>query len=147
MIKKPTKPCWVCGSSDFWQRPDGSWLCNRCHPNPNPGSSPGKEGHALEVLALRDRVTLGNEKLFQAWLQIRELAHDSEEWSWQMDKWAEAQHKLSLLCSELKLKGYTDCLYIENGKKTRSCLSNPDGFWCCVCSSSYPYWEKDLMSL
>jgi len=31
---KPTKPCCICGSNDWWQRPDGGWLCNKCHPNP-----------------------------------------------------------------------------------------------------------------
>ena len=31
---KPAKPCYICGSSDWWQRPDGDWLCNKCHPKP-----------------------------------------------------------------------------------------------------------------
>lgn len=105
-----------------------------------------KESHSPEVLALRDRVKKGNDKLFQAWLQIRELA-DKEEWSRQMDRWSEAGQKLHALCDELKLKGYNDCLYLENGKKVRSCLDNPDGFWCQVCPSVYPYWEAELMNL
>ncbi|GAH11834.1 unnamed protein product [marine sediment metagenome] len=103
--------------------------------------------YSPEVLALRDRVRLGNYKLFRAWQQIKELAHDSEQWSQQIDRWHDATEKLSLLCSELKLKGYADCLYMENGKRTKSCLSNPDGFFCQVCSSIYPYWELELMSL
>ncbi len=69
--------------------------------------------YSPELLALRDRVKLGNNKLFKAWLQIREIAHDSEEWARQMELWHQAAEKLSLLCSELKLKGYTDCLYIK----------------------------------
>lgn len=149
-MQKPNKPCYVCGSSAWWQRPDGQWLCNRCHPNPNPSpnpsSNPGKEGPALEALALRDRVIKGNDKLFQAWLQIREL-EDGEEKEYQLDRWNEAQERLHSLCLELKAKGYHDCLYIENGKKTRSCLSNPDGFWCQVCPSKIPYWEQELMNL
>lgn len=30
---KPDKPCYVCGSNDWWLR-DDEWLCNRCHPEP-----------------------------------------------------------------------------------------------------------------
>ena len=36
----PEKPapvvrrCGVCGGRDFWQRADGGWLCNVCHPDP-----------------------------------------------------------------------------------------------------------------
>lgn len=100
-----------------------------------------------EVLALRDRVKKGNDKLFQAWQQIRELAHDTEEWSRQMELWHQAGKKLNSLCTELKLKGYGDCLYLENGKRMKSCLDNLDGFWCQVCPSSIRYWDKELMSL
>jgi len=103
--------------------------------------------YSPEVLALRDRVKKGNDKLFQAWLQIRELAHNSDEWSKQMELWHQASEKLGVLCTELKLKGYGDCLYLENGKKTKSCLDNPDGFGCQVCPSSIRYWDKELMSL
>jgi len=24
----------VCGSTNWWQRPDGGWVCGRCHPKP-----------------------------------------------------------------------------------------------------------------
>lgn len=101
-----------------------------------------KETHSPEALALRARVIKGNQKLFQAWLEIRELADDREEWSRQMDKWDQAVKKLILLCTELKLRGYTECLYLEDGKKVKRCLDNPDGFWCQVCPSIYPYWEN-----
>jgi len=101
--------------------------------------------YSPEVLALRDRVKLGNEKLFKAWQQIREL--NSAEWSYQMELWYQAGKKLNVLCIELNLKGYGDCLYLENGKKTKSCLDNADGFWCQVCPSSIRYWDKELMSL
>lgn len=105
--------------------------------------------YSPEVLALRDRVKKGNDKLFQAWLQIRELAHNSDEWSKQMELWHQASEKLGVLCTELKLKyHYCDCLYLDElGKKTRSCLNNSGGFWCQVCSSDYPYWQNELMSL
>ncbi|GAH31958.1 unnamed protein product [marine sediment metagenome] len=82
-MERPTKPCYVCGSSTWWQRPDGGWLCGRCHPNPNPGpgpipgdeapqvSQPNKGKYSSETLALRDRVILGNKKLNDAWEQIK----------------------------------------------------------------------------
>jgi hypothetical protein len=28
----PAAPCRVCGGLSYWQRPDGGWLCSRCHP-------------------------------------------------------------------------------------------------------------------
>lgn len=28
------KPCPVCGGNDFYPLPDGSRVCNRCHPKP-----------------------------------------------------------------------------------------------------------------
>ena len=30
----PTQPCYACGSTDWWQRPDGGWVCAWCHPKP-----------------------------------------------------------------------------------------------------------------
>lgn len=150
-LLKPSGKCYVCGSSNWWQRSDGTWLCNRCHPNPNPGSdiepSSNEVKYSPEVLALRDRVIKGNEKLFLAWKQIRELVNDKEEWSRQMDQFSEAAKKLRGLCTELKFKGYEDCLYIEKGKRMRSCLSNPDGFWCQVCPSTRKYWEEEFKEL
>lgn len=104
--------------------------------------------YSSEVVSLRDRIVKGNDKLFKAWLQIKELANDRDEWDRQMDLWNEAQRKLSLLCSELKLRGYEDCLYIDNnGNKTKSCLNEPGGWWCQVCPSTRCYWEEELMSL
>jgi len=104
--------------------------------------------YSPEVIALRDRVKLGNEKLFLAWQEIKKIAHDTEEWKVQMDKWSQAQEKLHLLCTELTYKGFEDCLYLnEVGKKTRGCLSNPNGFWCQVCPSIKLYWERELLDL
>jgi len=31
---RPTQPCYACGSNDWWQRPDGGWVCAWCHPKP-----------------------------------------------------------------------------------------------------------------
>lgn len=149
MIKRPTKPCYVCGSNDWWQRPDGGWNCNRCHPNPNPDSVPAphsSEGkYSSEVLALRDRVILGNKKLNDAWEQIKGMAHESEEWSYQMERWHQGNEKLSLLRTELKMLGYEDCLYLDDqGKKIKKCL---EGMGCRVCPSRIPYWEQEFSEL
>ena len=100
--------------------------------------------YSAEVIALRDRVKLGNEKLFLAWQQIRDFADDKERWATVMDQVNEAQSLLQTKCSELKAKGYEDCLYIEGGKKTRSCSMASTGFFCIVCPSAIPYWEKEL---
>lgn len=103
--------------------------------------------YSEEVLALKDRVINGNQKLFDAWLKIKELAGDEMEWVKQMSRWHDAGLKLQVLCTELKARGYTDCLYIINDKRTKTCLQNPDGFWCQACPSSIPYWDKELMGL
>jgi hypothetical protein len=31
---KPIKPCFCCGSTDWWLR-GKEWICNRCHPKPD----------------------------------------------------------------------------------------------------------------
>ena len=105
--------------------------------------------YSEEVIVLKERVIKGNQVLFTAWQKIKELDHGGEEWSGSMDKWNEAQERLHLLCQELKYKGYDECLYLnENGKKTKNCLQNPDGFWCQVCPSiTRKYWEEELMDL
>lgn len=148
-MRKPTKPCYVCGANDWWQRPDGGWNCGRCHPNPSsaPVSQPNGGEHSPEVLALRDRVISGNKKLNDALKQIRQIDHESQEWKDLFEQWHQANEKLSVLCTELKLRGYTDCLYIENGKKTKKCLSPGDDIGCRVCPSSRKYWEEELMKL
>lgn len=106
-----------------------------------------RKQYSEEVLALRDRVIKGNQKLFEAWEQMKKMAHNTEEWSHQMDRWDEAQKKLRGLCDELVLKGFEDCLYLEGNKKTKRCIDEPGG-WCCqVCPSKYHYWEDEFKTL
>lgn len=31
-IPRPNQPCSWCGGNNYWQRPDGGWVCSRCHP-------------------------------------------------------------------------------------------------------------------
>lgn len=139
-MERPTKPCFACGSNDWRPTSDGRWLCTQCHP-----LIPGT--YSPDVLALRDRVIKGNDILFKALLEIEELVEDREVWSREMDRLHEARLKLDGLCTELKAQGYEDCLYMENGQKTKSCLSEPGGWRCQVCSSDIKYWEQELMSL
>jgi hypothetical protein len=35
-----TKKCPVCGSTNWWQRPDGEWVCGTCHPKPDENGKP-----------------------------------------------------------------------------------------------------------
>ena len=145
-MEKPTKPCYVCGSSDWWLALDGRYLCGKCHLNPNPGSNPvsSEKKYSSEVLALRARIILGNKKLNDAFEQIKQLTHDSEEWGRAMDRWHEANERLSALCTQLKLMGYEDCLYLnEKGKKMSKCLEQ-SGIGCRVCPSKIHYWEQEF---
>ena len=150
IMKKPTKPCYVCGSNAWWQRPDGGWSCGQCRPNPNPEegkATPEIKAYSSETLALRDRVILGNKKLNDAWEQIKTMVRDTKEWSEQVEHWHQANEKLSLLCTELKARGYEDCLYRDDqGKKTLKCLEQ-GVIGCRVCPSKIPYWEQELMDL
>ena len=138
-MEKPTKPCYACGANDWWQRPDGGWNCGRCYPNPNPVTG----AYAPEVLALRDRVRQGNDKLFAAWLQIRDI-QDKDEREYQFEQWDKAKEKLNLLRLELQVRGYRDCLYIENGRKTKRCLDEPGEWFCNTCPSDREYWVEEM---
>ena len=100
-----------------------------------------------ELEALKNRVKAGNLKLNLAWQQLKEMTHNTEEWATQFERWHQANEKLSLLCTELKLKGYEDCLYMENGKKIKKCLEPGESLGCRVCPSSRAYWAEELMSL
>lgn len=94
-----------------------------------------------EILRLRDRVILGNEKLWIAWRKVCETI-SSEEYSRLAAQWDEANKKLDLLCTELKAREYTDCLYIdEYGNRFKYCLRSD---FCWVCPSIIKYWDKEF---
>jgi len=45
---RPTHPCHICGTTDWWWRQTygpGEWLCGRCHPNPNREAEMRDKGH------------------------------------------------------------------------------------------------------
>lgn len=96
----------------------------------------------MGIEELKARIKEGNEKLNKAWHRICELDHSSPQWAEEVERWYQANEKLSMLCTELKLLGYEDCLYIENGKKTRRCGWSDLG--CRVCPSKRAYWEEEL---
>lgn len=173
-MKRPNKSCYACGTNDWWLRPDGGWACKKCHPNPNldsgsnseerkpapemvvisdqPGEShlvsSGEREYSQEALALRDRIVLGNKKLNDAYEQIKAITYNSVQWAELMEQWSEANKRLSALCDELKIKyNYNDCLYMENGVKTRKCYEPGDSLGCRVCPSEIRYWEKEFMEL
>lgn len=135
-MQKPTKPCYVCGGNDWWQLPDGSWRCGRCHPQPAPENVP-------ELAALIDRVRKGNDKLWEAWKVIRDV-ENPEEKDALFRKWDAKKEFLNDLCKELVFKGYRDCLYIENGKKTKRCLDEPGEWFCNTCPSQREYWVEEV---
>lgn len=102
------------------------------------------EQYGQEVMALRDRVILGNKKLNDAWKQICQLDTKSQQWNDELECWVGAAGGLSALCRDLQRMKYEDCLYLdERGRKTVKCLGEGD-WWCQVCPSRIPYWEQEL---
>jgi hypothetical protein len=101
-----------------------------------------------EVQALLERVRLGNDKIMAAIQQTIKLDTATPEgkalWKANMDKIAERSATLRGLCDQLKLLNYLDCLYMEKGKKTRSCGMTDGAPYCQVCPSAIPYWEKEI---
>ena len=132
-MNKPTKPCYVCGANDWRETPGGGWCCNGCRPGLV----------SEEASALLERVRKGNDKLFAAWLQIRDIL-DKEEKERQFLRWDAAKETLNLLRLELQSKGYNDCLYLENGKKTKRCLDEPGEWFCNTCPSTREYWVEEM---
>lgn len=99
-----------------------------------------------EVASLKERVKDGNQKLNEAWSQICQIDLNSQRWKDEIEKWHQANEKLSAMCTQLKALGFEDCLYIENGVKTKKCLG-ADPIGCRVCPSRRHYWETELMEL
>ncbi|MBU1449191.1 hypothetical protein KKF45_05095 [Patescibacteria group bacterium] len=134
-------------------------ICKNSHHNPdftnriNCINYTGKEvamekPYSPELITLRHRVIQGNEKLIKAWSQLKEMTHNTEEWATQFERWHKANELLSLLATELKVKyNFNECLYMENGKKTKKCLPPGDEIGCRVCTSDYPWWSNELMPL
>ena len=100
--------------------------------------------YSSEVLTLRERVVTGNQKLNMAWAQLCKMDHESQQWKDELERWHQANEGLSKRCRDLKMMGYTDCLYIdEKGKKTMKC-GGMGQLGCRVCSSSREYWIEEM---
>ena len=107
----------------------------------------GKEVSLIDFL--QTKCVQGNEKLYNAWEQMKGLSDDARQ---EADKkYNQAIEKLDMYCSTLKAHGFDDCLYIKNGTKTKGCLVNLNqpGWFCraCPASQSRKYWEEEMMSL
>ena len=109
------------------------------------------EKHELSVNQEREKLRLrciaGNTKLNEAWEKIKQMDHASSAWAEAMENWHQANERLSLFCTQLEALGYDICLYLEGGKKTKTCLEQGDDIGCRVCPSKIHYWENELMNL
>jgi hypothetical protein len=88
------------------------------------------------------RVKNGNEKLMAYYEQIKTQKNDPE-WDKMVDNLHVAVDRMKQICDFLVFKGYDDCLYIENGKRTRSCVIGDDRP-CWVCPSKRNYAEEEM---
>jgi len=95
-----------------------------------------------ELTTLKQRMRAGNEKLITSWPRIWDIP-DEEERAEQLKRWDEANRLLDALCMELMYRfDFHDCLYLENGRKTKPC-TDADGFCCFACPSDKPYWHDE----
>lgn len=96
-----------------------------------------------ETKALLERVRLGNEKLIAVWPKIIKIA-DGQEFAEKQVAFYKAVDKLNELVRSLVDRGYHDCLYIENGVKTKGCYGWPDSQLCKACPSDKDYYVSEL---
>ncbi len=96
------------------------------------------------MLAMKERIKMGNEKLIAAWPRIWDI-QDQQERQRELERWDKANRLLDGLCMELMYRfNYRDCLYLDgNGRKTKPCVRQ-DGFCCFVCPSETPYWRREV---
>ena len=100
----------------------------------------------IDDMELLDRVRTGNNKLYKAWKQIQEFSEDKDKFNELSAVWDGKVQELKKLCGRLKFV-FDDCLYIQDGKKTRTCWGTMEDptLWCIVCpAESRRYWEDEL---
>jgi hypothetical protein len=139
LLDYPEKTCPMCGGDLFWYsviepsyHGPSEWLCGSCRP-------PTTEGSLLVM-----RIMRGNVILTKARAEIKTI-EDKEEKLAQFKLWGEALDKIGALGKTLKNIS-TDCLYIEKGKKLKSCIAPfDDRNWieCQTCPNDY-WWEREL---
>jgi hypothetical protein len=96
---------------------------------------------------LRARVIHGNDKLIAYFTEVMKDAKtlDGAAFDQFIENLRQAVTKLQKIEHVLEIRGYHDCLYIENGVKTRSCLKEKkDGVVCWICPSRTRYWDEEL---
>ena len=78
------------------------------------------------------RVKDGNAKLNAAWMIACNVAADPVAFDEQLHRIAVSWPRLDVLCQELMLEGYSQCLYQANDPDRRQCFEK-DGRFCFVC--------------
>lgn len=102
------------------------------------------ELNQLTVEQLRERVAKGNDRLMDHYTEIMK-ERDNDTWEGLLANLDIAVARLGLICDFLVFKGYKECLYMENGKKVRSCLNQrQDNIVCWCCPSTIKWWEEEL---
>lgn len=129
IIDFPDYECRACKSTNWWYHPP-EWVCGNCHPSPD------------EITRLKFRVIKGQVVMFEMWKQL--VMAESEERKELQLIYKEGYDKLKRLCDELKFKGASDCLYIEDRKKLRLCLGKHSEWHCTVCPNDY-WYIKEMM--
>lgn len=102
------------------------------------------EAQAMSFEQLLARVAGGNLKLINYFAEITKEP-DNEKFMELVENFHQMVDKLNLLHSVLKERGYNDCLYIENGIKTRNCIIGETSESACwVCPSPYDYYKDEF---
>lgn len=86
---------------------------------------------------LLERVRDGNAWCIRAWARACEVADDREEWCRRMDLFEKGTHRLDLLCLQLEVEGYRQCLYDEP-----KCRGTRD-IVCWACPSETHHWLEE----
>ena len=128
----PANPCRACKSTDWWFN-GVTWVCGRCHPSGDP------------KIELKFRVIKGNHKLFKVHRQIIGIG-PGEARQKALDQYLAALEVLKDLNRRMKELSMTECLYIQDSKKVRKCLSQEEKFFCHVCCNDW-WWEKEMAEL
>lgn len=136
----PKMPCHVCKGDRFWYR-GKDWLCMRCTPPPKDSKE--------ELIA---RAMVANHKMYLAWYDYMQYRKSDPGYEEMRRQFHEGTEKAVALGRQLKERGITDCLYIQDGKKLKKCnifpnlyTSEPtiENFFCHCCPNDY-WIEQEL---
>lgn len=139
-VDYPRIPCSNCNSLDWWWR-DSNWVCMKCHPP--------VEGSKEELIA---RAMTANWKLYKGWFGLDKYKKGTPAYTEAMAHFRDATRRAQDLARDLKSRGITECLYVENGQKLKKCGVYPDlyareltleNFFCHCCPNDY-FWEMEL---